>query len=221
MKKHAIIVAGGKGTRMGSELPKQFIELNKKPILMHTISAFFNFDPNINLIVVLPEDQINFWQELCQKHKFDIKHQVVSGGKERFHSVKKGLNLVVDGIVGIHDGVRPLVSKETLERCYAVASEKGNAIPVIDIVETIRKIEGNTSTTVNRADYKIVQTPQCFDTELLKKAYDQEYQTSFTDDASVVENICISINLVEGNRENIKVTTPIDLKIGEALIKKN
>jgi 2-C-methyl-D-erythritol 4-phosphate cytidylyltransferase len=221
LKNYAIIVAGGSGTRMGSELPKQFIEIKKKPILMHSISAFFNFDKEISIIVVLPESQLNFWEELCKKHAFYIPHTVTSGGKERFNSVKNGLSLIIDknSLVGIHDGVRPCVSIETLQRCYNTALETGNAIPVVDIVDSIRKVASNgSSTSKNRADYKIVQTPQCFNTSKLKKAYALEYIDSFTDDASVFEAFGESINLVEGNRENIKITTPTDLIIGEAYL---
>ena len=216
MKKHAIIVAGGSGSRMKCELPKQFIELNKQPILMHTISAFFYFDNDINIVVVLPENQIEFWQELCEKHTFYIPHTIVKGGKERFHSVKNGIEGITEGVVAIHDGVRPLVSKATLERCFTNAEQKGNAIPVIDIVETLRAVRSNSSKTVDRNKYKLVQTPQCFTAELIKNAYNQDFNTSFTDDASVVETMGIQINLVEGNRENIKITTPNDLIIAQA-----
>lgn len=220
--KYVIIVAGGSGTRMESKTPKQFIELKGKPILMHSILAFFNFDPSLKIILVLPESQISVWESLCVEHSFTINHEVVIGGKERFFSVKHGLDVITTpGVVGIHDGVRPLVSKETISKCYETAMEQGNAIPVVNVHETVRRIEGDLSVTVPRSEYRLVQTPQCFDVELLKSAYDLGFLESFTDDASVAEANGQQMNLVEGNRENIKITTPIDLKIAEALLVNN
>ena len=217
-QKHAILVAGGSGKRMESSTPKQFIELKGKPILIHSILAFLRFDSSIKITVVLPENQIPVWDTLCKKHNFKDTHEVVKGGLERFHSVKNGLNSIGEdiGLVAIHDGVRPLVSFETLARCYDGAENKGNAIPVIDIHETIRKINGNISQTVSRENYKLVQTPQCFDVRIIKTAFEQTYHPNFTDDASVAEANGATINLVEGNRENIKITTPSDLRIAEA-----
>ena len=213
-----LIVAGGKGLRMGSDLPKQFLPIGGKPVLMHTIEAFHHFDGTMKIILVLPQEQQTYWQELCAKHSFVIEHTVVDGGETRFHSVKNGLACVNSGLVGVHDGVRPFVSPEVIKRCYELAAIKKAVIPVIDVVETVRHITETGSETVSRNDYKLVQTPQVFDAELLKQAYAQEYTPFFTDDASVVEAMGIPVCLVEGNRENIKITTPFDLKISSALV---
>ena len=213
-----LIVAGGKGLRMGSDLPKQFLPIGGKPVLMHTIEAFHHFDRTMKIILVLPQEQQTYWQELCAKHSFVIEHTVVDGGETRFHSVKNGLACVNSGLVGVHDGVRPFVSPEVIKRCYELAAIKKAVIPVIDVVETVRHITETGSETVSRNDYKLVQTPQVFDAELLKQAYAQAYTPFFTDDASVVEAMGIPVCLVEGNRENIKITTPFDLKISSALV---
>lgn len=213
-----LIVAGGKGLRMGSDLPKQFLPIGGKPVLMHTIEAFHHFDRTMKIILVLPQEQQTYWQELCAKHSFVIEHTLVDGGETRFHSVKNGLACVNSGLVGVHDGVRPFVSPEVIKRCYELAAIKKAVIPVIDVVETVRHITETGSETVSRNDYKLVQTPQVFDAELLKQAYAQEYTPFFTDDASVVEAMGVSVCLAEGNRENIKITTPFDLKISSALV---
>ena len=213
-----LIVAGGKGLRMGSDLPKQFLPIGGKPVLMHTIEAFHHFDRTMKIILVLPQEQQTYWQELCAKHSFVIEHTVVDGGETRFHSVKNGLACVNSGLVGVHDGVRPFVSPEVIKRCYELAAIKKAVLPVIDVVETVRHITETGSETVSRNDYKLVQTPQVFDAELLKQAYAQEYTPFFTDDASVVEAMGVSVCLAEGNRENIKITTPFDLKISSALV---
>ena len=213
-----LIVAGGKGLRMGSDLPKQFLPIGGKPVLMHTIEAFHHFDRTMKIILVLPQEQQTYWQELCAKHSFVIEHTVVDGGETRFHSVKNGLACVNSGLVGVHDGVRPFVSPEVIKRCYELAAIKKAVIPVIDVVETVRHITETGSETVSRNDYKLVQTPQVFDAELLKQAYAQEYTPFFTDDASVVEAMGVSVCLAVGNRENIKITTPFDLKISSALV---
>ena len=213
-----LIVAGGKGLRMGSDLPKQFLPIGGKPVLMHTIEAFHHFDRTMKIILVLPQEQQTYWQELCAKHSFVIEHTVVDGGETRFHSVKNGLACVNSGLVGVHDGVRPFVSPEVIKLCYELAAIKKAVIPVIDVVETVRHITETGSETVSRNDYKLVQTPQVFDAELLKQAYAQEYTPFFTDDASVVEAMGVSVCLAEGNRENIKITTPFDLKISSALV---
>ena len=213
-----LIVAGCKGLRMGSDLPKQFLPIGGKPVLMHTIEAFHHFDRTMKIILVLPQEQQTYWQELCAKHSFVIEHTVVDGGETRFHSVKNGLACVNSGLVGVHDGVRPFVSPEVIKRCYELAAIKKAVIPVIDVVETVRHITETGSETVSRNDYKLVQTPQVFDAELLKQAYAQEYTPFFTDDASVVEAMGVSVCLAEGNRENIKITTPFDLKISSALV---
>ena len=222
MHKYAIIVAGGKGERMGASTPKQFLELAGKPILMHTLEKIQQTIRSIKIILALPENQFDFWEELCYKHKFvNTPHQIVKGGETRFHSVQNALKLVkVESIVAIHDGVRPLVSEETIKRCIAEAESNGNAIPVIEIVDSIRHFSNQTkkSEAVSRSCYKIVQTPQCFSSDLILKAYQQVYENKFTDDATVVEKLGETINLVEGNKENIKVTTAEDLLIAEALI---
>ena len=218
MKRSVIIVAGGKGLRMGGDIPKQFVKINGLPILMHTINSFYSFDSSINIIVVLPIDQQDFWKDLCREYKFTVSHTIVDGGETRFHSVKNGLESIhEDGIVAVHDGVRPFVSHEVIENCFSVSIEKGAVIPVIDVVETIRHISGDDSQTVPRDEYKLVQTPQVFSVTLLKKAYSQQYNTNFTDDASVVEALGHKVTLVKGNRENIKITTPFDLKLAELL----
>ena len=213
-----IIVAGGSGKRFGTGLPKQFLELNGLPVIMHTIQAFHRFDPEIEIILVLPEAHFDFWQELKLKHDFTIAHQVVGGGAERFYSVKNGLMAVtVDGIVGIHDALRPLVSEATLVNCFAAAREFGNAIPVVAPADSIRKLTAASSEQVNRNEYRLVQTPQCFRKQDILKAFEQDYSVVFTDDASVAEAAGQEIFLVEGNRENIKITTPEDLIIAKAL----
>lgn len=213
-----LIVAGGKGLRMESDLPKQFLPIGGKPVLMYTIEAFHRFDRTMKIILALPKEQQTYWQELCAKHSFVIEHTVVDGGETRFHSVKNGLVCVDSGLVGVHDGVRPFVSPEVIKRCYELAAIKKAVVPVIDMVETVRHITATGSETVNRNDYKLVQTPQVFDAELLKQAYAQEYTPFFTDDASVVEAMGVSVCLAEGNRENIKITTPFDLKISSVLV---
>jgi 2-C-methyl-D-erythritol 4-phosphate cytidylyltransferase len=221
MKKFVIIVAGGSGSRMGTEIPKQFLELCGKPVLMHTIQFFHDFDPESSIILVLPEDQKQFWDRLCLKYSFSLKHQIVSGGKTRFHSVKNGLDQIDgEGIVFIHDGVRPLVSKETLNSCFRSAQKHGNAIPVLPVNESLRKLEGDQNLSVDRNLYFIVQTPQTFRTEQILKAFRQNYDETFTDDASVAEKAGFSIHMVEGNRENIKITTPTDMIIAETFLRK-
>ncbi|MEI8115481.1 MAG: 2-C-methyl-D-erythritol 4-phosphate cytidylyltransferase [Bacteroidia bacterium] len=220
MKKFVIIVAGGSGSRMGTEIPKQFLELAGKPVLMHTIQVFYNYDPDCGLILVLPEKQWEFWNGLCLKHSFSIAHQVVSGGETRFDSVQNGLKQIQkEGIVFIHDGVRPLVSPETLGRCFESALKSGNAIPVLPVTESLRKLDGEQTISVDRNLYFNVQTPQTFRTEQILEAFRQNYDPSFTDDASVVEKAGFSISLVEGNPENIKITAPTDLIIVEALLR--
>lgn len=219
MKKHIIIVAGGKGLRMGGEIPKQFLPIGGKPVLMRTIEAFHLYDNTIHVVLVLPVSQQAYWRELCKKYSFELPHEVADGGETRFHSVMNGLALVEgEGLVGVHDGVRPFVSQEVITRCYAEAGTKKAVIPVIGVVETVRRLEGTDSVTVPRDQYKLVQTPQVFDVALLQRAYQQKYTEMFTDDASVVEALGEKVSLVEGNRENIKLTTPFDLKLAEMLI---
>ena len=219
MKKHVIIVAGGKGLRMGGEIPKQFLPIGGKPVLMRTIEAFYAYDASIHVILVLPISQQSYWKELCNIYQFELPHEIANGGETRFHSVKNGLALVGgEGIVGVHDGVRPFVSQEVIARCYSEAEAKHAVIPVIGVVETVRRLDGEDSVTVPRDKYKLVQTPQVFNVALLQEAYNQGFTDMFTDDASVVEALGERVHLVEGNRENIKLTTPFDLKLAEMLI---
>ncbi|MCD8182026.1 MAG: 2-C-methyl-D-erythritol 4-phosphate cytidylyltransferase [Bacteroides sp.] len=204
---------------MGSELPKQFLPIGGEPVLMRTMEAFYTCNPEIQIILVLPCSQQPYWAELCREHHFSIPHRVANGGETRFHSVKNGLAFVTtSGLVRVHDGVRPFVSQEVIARCYTLAAEKKAVIPVIDVVETVRHLEGEESVTVSRDEYKLVQTPQVFDADLLKSAYEQPYTSHFTDDASVVEAWGKPVFLTAGNRENIKITTPFDLKIATALL---
>ena len=218
---YIIIVAGGKGLRMGSDIPKQFLPIGGKPVLMRTLERFREYSADLQIILVLPEAQQAYWQELCGKYDFKVKYQLANGGQTRFHSVQNGLALVPDdaeGVVGVHDGVRPFPSIEVIKNCYETARTAKAVIPVIPVVETVRHLEGDSSVTVPRGDYRLVQTPQTFDIQLLKAANHQPYNDGFTDDASVVESYGHAITLVEGNRENIKITTPYDLKIAEVLI---
>lgn len=218
---YTIIVAGGKGMRMGKDLPKQFLPIDGTPILMHTLQAFYDYDPSMTLIVVLPSDQQAYWSKLCGDHHFTIPHVVVKGGETRFHSVKNGLaSIKGEGLVAVHDGVRPFVHYDTIDRCFAAAQESGAAVPVVEVVDSLRKVEDEESKAVSRRDYRIVQTPQVFDISLLKEAYKQPYTVDFTDDASVVEAYGRKVSLVDGNRENIKITSPFDLVIAEAFLNK-
>ena len=218
MKKHIIIVAGGKGLRMGGDIPKQFLPICGKPVLMRTLEAFHAYDDAMHIILVLPVSQQAYWKELCQEYKFDLLHDIANGGDTRFHSVMNGLALVEgDGLVGVHDGVRPFVSQEVIAHCYEEAAVNKAVIPVIDVVETVRCLTEEGSVTVPRDQYKLVQTPQVFDVALLRRAYRQEYTDLFTDDASVVEALGEKVYLVKGNRENVKLTTPFDLKLAEML----
>lgn len=219
---YIIIVAGGKGMRMGSELPKQFIPIGGKPVLMHTITRFHTYDAALQIILVLPESQQTYWKGLCETHNFTIPHTIVNGGATRFESAKNGLSAIPDdeeGLVGIHDGVRPFVSSKVIAACFEAAHEEFAAIPVLPVTDSIRYIDAHGGgKNVQRADYRIVQTPQVFDVSLLKRAYSQPYQPHFTDDASVVEALGCHVSMVEGNRENIKLTTPFDLKVAEILL---
>ncbi|MBP5778086.1 MAG: 2-C-methyl-D-erythritol 4-phosphate cytidylyltransferase [Prevotella sp.] len=226
---YIIITAGGKGLRMGSDIPKQFLPIGGKPVLMRTLERFREYSADLQIILVLPEAQQDYWHQLCEEYHFEVEYQLANGGETRFHSVQNGLALVPDdaeGVVGVHDGVRPFPSIEVIRNCFETAREKKAVIPVIPVVETVRKIlpenpdipDNPTSITVPRDQYRLVQTPQTFDIQLLKAANRQPYNDGFTDDASVVESYGHRITLVEGNRENIKITTPYDLKIAEVLI---
>ena len=219
MKRYVVITAGGTGQRMESEIPKQFLTINGETILMKSILAFHSFDPTLNIIITLPKDQISFWKELCKKNNFQINHVIIPGGKTRFHSIKNALEEIPnEGIVAIHDGVRPLVSQETIAQTFEISLLNGNAVPYIDIVDSLRYLDAETNHPVDRNRYKIIQTPQTFDCKIIKDAYTQDWDESFTDDASVVEKRGIKINLVPGNLENIKITTQKDIKIAETLL---
>ena len=219
MEKYVIIVAGGSGKRMGGEMPKQFLLVAGKPILMHTVEAFDRADESFKFILVLPEAHFSTWNSLCERYNFSVPMQMVAGGKERFFSVKNALDYVPNGaLVAVHDGVRPFVSKDTINEAFEVAEKNGSAVPVIDEVDSLRRVLDGASQAVNRAEYKRVQTPQVFQSTILKKAYNQEFSSFFTDDASVVEGIGHAITLTTGNVENIKITTPHELLLAEALV---
>ena len=216
MKTFAIIVAGGKGLRMGGDVPKQFLPIGGKPVLMHTIEAFREALDDVQIVLVLPAEQHDYWQKLCKDYNFRSPELIATGGETRFHSVKNGLALLPEddeAVVGVHDGVRPFVSRDTIQRCFGTAAEGKAVVPVVPVVETLRQIlPDGSSITRPRNEYRLVQTPQTFPLALLKQAYEQPYSESFTDDASVVEAMGKGITMVEGNRENIKLTTPADLK---------
>jgi len=222
MNKYAVIVAGGKGQRMGSAVPKQFLPIGGVPVLMRTLQTFYAYDVAITLILVLPDSQRAYWQSLCEEYGFRVPHRVVCGGETRFHSVKNGLDSIAgepEALVAVHDGVRPFVAREVIDSCFEAAAQGGAAIPVVDVVETVRRLTSTgESRTVNRSDYRLVQTPQVFSLQLLRRAYAQPYAPRFTDDASVVEALGEKVALVEGNRENIKITTPYDIKVANALL---
>ena len=212
-------MAAGSGSRMGAGMPKQFLELGGKAVLQRTIEVFMEAEPGLTVVTVLPEQFIQYWKDYCYSRNFTCPQILVKGGMTRFHSVRNALERIPTGaVVGVHDGVRPFVSQEVIARCYSEAESKNAVIPVIGVVETVRRLNGEDSVTVPRDQYKLVQTPQVFDVALLRKAYNQEFTDMFTDDASVVEALGERVHLVEGNRENIKLTTPFDLKLAEMLI---
>lgn len=223
MERFAILVAGGQGLRMGGDVPKQFLPLDGRPVLMHTIDRFREVFPDMHIIVVLPQGQHDYWHDLCRRHHLEGGFLTAPGGDTRFHSVLNGLNAipadVSEGLVGVHDGVRPFVSRDTLRRCYDEAARSGTAVPVVPVVETLRHVSPDgESMTVPRGDYRLVQTPQVFSLALLRRAHRQPYAPQFTDDASVVEALGERITLVEGNRENIKLTTPADLLLAKGIM---
>ena len=214
---YVIIVAGGKGLRMGGEIPKQFLPIGGVPVLMRTLMRFREYSADLQIILVLPHEQQDYWLQLCKEYNFQVEYLLANGGPTRFHSVQNGLALIpdeVEGVVGVHDGVRPFVSVDVIRRCYEEARTEKAVIPVVPVVETLRHVEkGN----VFRDSYRLVQTPQVFDIQLLKAANRQPYRDTFTDDASVVEAYGHPVAMVDGNRENIKITTPFDLKMAEVL----
>lgn len=215
-----IITAGGSGTRMGTSTPKQFLEIKGTPVIMLSIQAFLSYSENISLILVIPEQLISEWEKLCQKHRFTTTHKVCVGGETRFDSVKNGLKLVDDnGLVAIHDAVRPLASKSLVQRCFQEASLHGNAVPAIPLKDSVREISGKENRPVDRSKFMLIQTPQVFDSTQIKRAYDQAYRASFTDDSTVLELAGFKINLVEGEPANIKITTKEDLIMAEAFLR--
>jgi len=214
-----IIVAGGKGERMGNNIPKQFLLLNGYPVLMHTINKFYTFDDALHIILVLPKNEINTWNELCKQYNYSVNHAIVEGGKTRYHSVKNALkNAPDEGLIAIHDGVRPLVNHKTIKNCYETAAKKSNAIPVSQVFSSMRMDTSNDYQYVDRNQLKMVQTPQIFENSLIKKAYQQHLNITITDDGQLIELMGYKIHMVEGNPENIKITTPIDLMIAETLL---
>lgn len=218
-EKTVIIVAGGYGTRVGGNTPKQFRLLCGVPVLMHTLEQFYAYDEQIRILLVLPESYIELWKNLCEEYFFTLPHEIVVGGEERFHSVQAGLSKCSNhGLIGVHDGVRPLVSRETIERCFAQAETLGSAIPFIPLSESVRLCENGQSRPVDREIVRIIQTPQVFRAEILQKAYEQHYLTHFTDDAGVVEAAGFPVYLCEGNPSNIKITRAIDLEIAGLLM---
>jgi 2-C-methyl-D-erythritol 4-phosphate cytidylyltransferase len=216
-KTHVIIVAGGSGSRMGADVPKQFLQIAGKPILLHTIEKFYSTNPLYNIILVLPEAHFGIWEEIITQFNCTIPHQLVKGGDSRFRSVKNGLDLINDGIVAVHDGVRPLVTSNTILNTLSDAERYGAAIPVIESTDSIRMLSENGSNPLVRSLLRNVQTPQCFEASILKKAMLQDFNPEFTDCASVVQKAGFPIFLSDGNIENIKITTPLDLKIAELI----
>lgn len=218
-KRGVIIVAGGSGKRMQSALPKQFMMLGGLPVVAHTINTFSEALPGAEIVVVLPEEHIPLWRNLAAR--FDIAvHRCIAGGKERFHSVKNGLDALSEEVeyVAVHDGVRALATKKMILRVQLAAEETGAAIPVTEVVDSYRRVDGSESYIVPRSALRIVQTPQTFSAELLRRAYEQPFSDKFTDDASVVEALGAKITLVDGERRNIKLTTPEDMLIAERLL---
>ena len=220
MDTYLLVTAGGQGKRMQQDFPKQFIPISGKPLLMRTLDVFKAYDPSMKIVVVLPEEQVQLWKDMCTEFDFQLDHQIVRGGKERFHSVQNGLqHIPSNALVLIHDGVRPMVRPDTIQRVIETAREKTNAIPCVEPSQTIRRVlEEGKSEMLQRDQLRLVQTPQGFHANIIKEAYTQEFNPRFTDDASVLESIGYPIHLVEGNYSNIKVTHPADIKLVEALL---
>ncbi len=219
MQKYVLIAAGGKGGRMASSLPKQFMMLAGRPVLMHVFDVFMKYDPNIRVVVALPDALHGRWADLCRQHHLFAQHEVVSGGPTRYHSVKNALKHIPEGVlVAVHDGARPLVPLELIARVFTIAERFGNAIPVVEVNDSVRLVDHAMSSPADRNRVRLVQTPQCFRSSLLKKAYQQTYRESFTDDACVLESQGERLYLVDGKPENIKITTPLEAKIAETLI---
>lgn len=223
MKKFAIIVAGGSGTRMGAPMPKQYLEIGGKPILMHTLERFFLAEPDSELILVIPKNDFLLWEQLCQKHDFQIGHRLVGGGNSRFQSVKNGLVSIKeeDGLVAIHDGVRPFVEVDVILNSYEEAAIRGSAVAVVALKDSIRKLtDDGKSVYQERQYFRLVQTPQTFQLKKIMKAFDVPELHTFTDDATVYEHQGWQVTLIAGNLENIKITTPEDMRYAEYLLNK-
>lgn len=222
MREHVIIVAGGNGSRMKSDIPKQFLLVNGLPVLMHTIHAFANYSPDLNIIVVLPADQFGFWEELCIEYGFDIRHDLIAGGPTRFHSVQNGLAGITDseGFVAVHDGVRPVISKEIISNSFKEAGIYGTAVVSVPLKDSIRLVdEKESNQAMDRAKFRLIQTPQTFRLSWMRAAFATDYHESFTDCASVLEARGYAIRLINGAYENIKITTPEDLRWAEIYLK--
>ncbi len=218
-KEYALIVAGGKGTRIKTKLPKQFLELKGKPILLHTIEVFYRYSEKIEIILVLPEDDFEIWEGICKKFNFDKSIILQKGGETRFQSVKNGLSKIEGpGLVAIHDGVRPLVSEDIIGASFHLAAVHQSAVAAVRLKDSIRMTDQDNTKAVDRSRFRLIQTPQTFDIALIKQAYEMKEDLSLTDDASVAEKSGHVISLFEGSYENIKITTPEDLIIAEALL---
>jgi len=220
-KEYALIVAGGKGTRIKSDKPKQFLPLSGMPVLMHTILAFYRYSQSIEVVVVLPQDQIELWHTLCVEHNFTKPVTIQPGGESRFQSVKRGLEKMEEGLVAIHDGVRPLVSEEIIAASFRLAAKNDSAVAAVPLKESIRIVEQDSTSALDRSRFKLIQTPQTFKVSLIKKAYDMEEDPTLTDDASVAERHGCRISLFDGSFDNIKITTTEDIVIAEALLAQN
>ena len=221
MQKSVIITAGGIGKRMGSDLPKQFLVLSGKPILVHTLELFFKYDPTIELILTLPNEWRGYWETVIDKYFCRVPHIVVNGGEERYHSIQNALKRCSGSYIAVHDGVRPFVSFDTLNRCFSALNEHEAVVPVLKLKESLRQTNDASTNAVDRSNYRLVHTPQCFRADVLRKAYEQPYHAQVTDDACLLEELGYKINLVESNEENIKLTTPFDFLIAEIIIQRS
>lgn len=220
MNRYVIVVAGGSGIRMGTDIPKQFLNISGKPVLMYTLEAFTGFSPGIKIILVLPSAHLSLWNQLCSQHHFNIPFLIAEGGETRGDSVRNGLGKINDqeAIVAIHDGVRPCIDAVSIQKAFELAEKFGSAVPAMEITDSVRIIEDGVNRPFDRKVLRSIQTPQCFNISILRRAYSTMNFRQFTDDAGLVGNLGISIKLFEGNPENIKITSPFDLLIAEAII---
>jgi 2-C-methyl-D-erythritol 4-phosphate cytidylyltransferase len=220
IKRSVIITAGGIGRRTGNVIPKQFLLIGNLPILAHTINEFYSFDNTLEIVVTLPNDWVDYWKSLINSISFTVPHSIVVGGVERFHSIKNALTTVHGEHIAIHDGVRPFVSVATIERCFSSLEKFEAVVPVVDLKDTIRQVNGNDNFAVDRKNFRIIHTPQCFHAEIIRRAYRQEFTENITDDASLVEQLGVKIHFVPSNQENIKITDQFDLIIAQSFIMK-